>query len=118
MLVIRRDQMRVFEQVLTEQFVERTADDLARRHPQRVAELGKEATRTLVRDGVARARTYGIRETDSVRAFVELMLKVHPEFETLPHLEGVREVLADDELSGEAKMSIVSDQMRSAFPDA
>ena len=67
--------------------------------------------------GIARARTYGVEETGSVRAFIDLMVTIHPEFERSPELEGVLEVLLDEELSGEAKMEIVSVQMRDAFAD-
>ena len=117
MLVVRHEQLRVLGRALTDRFVEATVERIAREHPERYAELGRDATRALVREGIARARTYGVEETGAVRAFIDLMLTIDPEFEMSPDLEGVLEVLRDDELSGEAKMEIVSAQMRDAFPD-
>ncbi|HEX3344808.1 MAG TPA: hypothetical protein VHS09_09565 [Polyangiaceae bacterium] len=115
--MIRHEQLRVLGRLATDRFVEANVERLAREHPERFAERGREATLALVRDGVARARSYGVEETGAVRAFLDLMWTVDPEFELSPDLEGVLEVLRDDELSGEAKMEIVSAQMRDAFPD-
>jgi hypothetical protein len=117
MLVVRHEQMRALGRAMTDRFVDATVERVAREHPARYAELGPVATKALVEDGIARARTYGVEETGSVRAFIDLMVTIHPEFERSPELEGVLEVLLDEELSGEAKMEIVSVQMRDAFAD-
>lgn len=116
MLVIRHEQMHVLGRALKDRFVEANVERLAREHPERFAERGREATRTLVCDGIERARTYRVEETGAVRAFINLVWTFDLGFEMAPDLEGVLEVLRDDELSGEAKMEIVSGQMRDAFP--
>jgi len=117
MLVVRHEQMRALGRAMTERFVDATVERIAREHPARYAALGRDATKTLVRGGIERARTYGVEETGAVGAFIDLMVTVDPEFEKSPDLEGVLEVLLDEELSGEAKMEIVSVQMRDAFAD-
>jgi len=107
--------MRVFQKAARERFVEATVDRIAVEHEDRYAELGRDGTRALVEEGIARAAGYGVRETGSVGAFIDLMLTVDREFELMPDLEGVLAVLQDDALSGEAKMGIVTEQMNRAF---
>ncbi|HEY3820533.1 MAG TPA: hypothetical protein VGL81_25380 [Polyangiaceae bacterium] len=116
MLTIRDEQMRVFEAARVDRFVDATVARIAHEHPVRYGALGPEGTRALVRQGIARAKTYAIEETGAVGAFIDLMLTIHPEFELQPGMEEVREVLEDVEVSGETRLEIVREDLPAAVP--
>jgi hypothetical protein len=111
MFTIRDAQMRAFEAVMVDRFVDTTVARIAREHPARYEAMGPEATRALVRRGIERAKKYAIEETGAVGAFIDLMVTIHPEFELQEDMEDVREVLEDREVSGETRMEIVGQQL-------
>jgi hypothetical protein len=112
---IRDQQMRAFEPVVLEAFVERTVARIAREHAAQCAAMGPDATRAVVRRGIARAKTYAIEETGAVGAFIDAMITVHPEFEKQEGMEDILETLLDHELSDEARMQLVSERLVAAW---
>jgi hypothetical protein len=113
MLTIRDEQMRAFAAVMLDGFVDRTVARVAREHPVRHAAMGTDATRALVKRGIARAGTYGIEETGAVGAFIDAMITIHPEFEMQKGMEDVLEILKDRDVSDEARMQLVGERLAS-----
>jgi hypothetical protein len=111
MLTIRDAQMQAFGAMMLDSFVDRTVARVAREHPARYEAMGPDATRALVRQGIARAKTYTIEETGAVGAFIDLMVTLHPEFEKQPDMEDVMDILTDYELSDETRMQMVGEEL-------
>lgn len=75
MLTIRRVQMDALAAVALEAFEARLAAFLEEREPARIAALGEGGLPRFVREGIARARGYGIASERDVLAFVGLLLE-------------------------------------------
>lgn len=97
MLTIRSHQTAVFQQASVDRFV---ADLLAhfREHlPGHVAALGEEGTRSAIRYGIGRARSYRIESEAGARVFVQLMFVLGPAFDTDPKLPWAADILRGTE---------------------
>lgn len=92
-LAIRSEQMLVIEAVAEENFVRRIADHLLEQYPKAmvrlpddknstVEELDEETLHSLVRTGIARARSYQLSFESSIAAFTAVMFEVAPNFDT------------------------------------
>lgn len=70
MLVIRREQMRAFEDA---HFIEWLRQHLSGFFPERCLELGPEGVSHAIADGLARARARGFQEPEDLCRFLDLM---------------------------------------------
>jgi hypothetical protein len=70
MLVIRREQMRAFEDA---HFIEWLRQHLSGFFPERCLELGPEWVSHAIADGLARARARGFQEPEDLCRFLDLM---------------------------------------------
>lgn len=84
--------------------LERTAQ---RCYPQRVAELGEEATRALVRDLVESAESYGFNTERDVAHVVDLYLRLGPAFEEREDMAWVLELLGDTTRAPAARIDAI-----------
>jgi hypothetical protein len=99
MLKIRADQFEAFKPVAEAAFVRRIAEHLRNHHSDAVVQfpnevilikqISEERLRSMAKDGIARARSYGIDWESAVTAFVALMFIVAPNFDKHPLIQRV-----------------------------
>ena len=97
MLKIRPEQSEAFQPVAEAAFVAEVVDYLRKTRPQEVvrfpggpttiAEIPDEILSSMVRDGIARARKYGITWRSTLAGFVSLMFISAPNFDDHPLLK-------------------------------
>ena len=118
MLKIRSEQIRPFEQDAQAAFTGRVMNYLRENHADEkvrfrgkeslVAELPEAVLRTLVENGVARAKSYGLTWKSSLISFVVLMFVVAPNFDRQPYVAGV---LRDEKIPANRRLDIITEQM-------
>jgi hypothetical protein len=99
-LVIRSEQMNVFERAAFESFVAQLADHLLQHHADAfvhlpdgtspaVGSLPRIALEDLVRFGIARAKMHRLTLGSTISAFVAIMFAVAPNFDSVPLLAAI-----------------------------
>lgn len=111
MLTIRNQQMDVFLQTVTDEFVTRLADAFKETEGDTLVrfvngscalrDLPPDLLRALIRDGVNRARKYGLTYESSFSDFVALMFLSGPNFDQHPT---IREALEDRSIHADLRM--------------
>lgn len=97
MLVIRRDQMQVFQAAALRSFEDEMVAHLAEFSPPLFKAVKEPQLRKAIRLGIARASDYGITFRGPVRLYLELMLLFGSHFDTDPQYPWASEVLADQD---------------------
>jgi hypothetical protein len=82
MLVIRKRQMAVFEQVEIKKFVDCMVIHLKKFFPKQCEALGEPGLRETVQHGIKRAKAYGITSKRDVYKYVDLMVVFGRDFDT------------------------------------
>jgi hypothetical protein len=112
MLVIRNDQMDIFSIPQRQLFESRVLVHVRGKYPASV-----EANRTddelirLVQRGIQKASGYGIRKQQEIIRFIELMFEIDPGFDDLETMRWARAILDEPNLSGQAKICLISQQI-------
>ena len=112
MLKIRAEQIQAFQEEAEISFVRRLVEYLQQRHgnvivqlpqgPAIVKQVPNEALHEMARNGIARAREYGMNWESSLAAFVVLMFISAPNFDEHPT---VRRVLQDKGIAPESRVN-------------
>ena len=102
MLIIRRQQIEIFEAANFAQFEQEMLEHLRRELPAHYSGLGEAATREAIRYGIQKARTYGIRTHYGVKAYLKLLFVFGRDFDADPTLEWAGRVLNDPAVEDEA----------------
>ncbi|MBI4903458.1 MAG: DUF4123 domain-containing protein [Acidobacteria bacterium] len=89
LLPISPTQMDRFQQVVDEQFVDELVGHMKDKHAAEVAEWPSEVQRARAGTAIARARSYGIESTGSIRTFLSLMIQSGPNFDRHPSVNAV-----------------------------
>jgi hypothetical protein len=76
-------------------------------HPEKFKALEEDKTRALIRQGVAKAASHGIKAENNVAGYVNLMVQLEPDFETRKDLPWIKGVLGNPDLSEDAKMRLI-----------
>jgi hypothetical protein len=98
MLVIRTEQFKLFEGESRARFVREMVDHARRYLPYHFHALGEQGTREAIQYGIDRARAHEIVSVPGVRAYVQLMFVLGPDFDQDPQMPWAPEALsADDE---------------------
>lgn len=111
MLTIRDEQLDVFRGVEARKFEERTLRHMKEHWPGVVAELGESGTRTMIREGVDRAGSYGLVSEYATSTFINLMCLYGPEFPNSPRDRWAVPILEDRELKQSEKVSQLLTEM-------
>ena len=111
MIKIRPEQSEAFQPVAEAAFVAEVVDYLRKTRPQEVvrlpggqttiAEIPDEILSSMVRDGIARARKYGITWRSTLTGFVALMFISAPNFDDHPLL---KRALLDNETDPNSRL--------------
>jgi len=96
MLVIRREQLEVFEERALREYEDRLCARLLEQYPEEAGMLGEERLRMLVQDGVSRSARYGLESERDVALFIDLMLFLGPRFDEDPRLSWASNILNDE----------------------
>jgi hypothetical protein len=98
MLTIREEQMRALSAVALKDFEIRMVRRLKAEFPSRCAAYGDDGTKVLVQQGIQQASKYGIVAQPQVCAFIELMFKLSPTFDSEARFAWATQILNDDTL--------------------
>jgi hypothetical protein len=121
MLRIRVEQYAAFQPVAETDFASRIAEHLRTEHartvvrrtagPTLISRFGDEELLTLIRSGIARARSHGLTWESSITAFVVLMFKAAPNFDQHPE---IRALLTKDERPEDERLRALLQKTTSA----
>ena len=100
MLVIREEQMRVFEEIQLQRWL---TDYLQSCYPVHAAELGSYELRELVTIAAKRARARGLKGASEIRKYLHVTFLLGREFETDDRTMWARRILDDEEQSDPAE---------------
>ncbi|MCB1771492.1 MAG: hypothetical protein KDJ31_17620 [Candidatus Competibacteraceae bacterium] len=96
MLIIRQEQMAVFEQAVVKNFASRVQEHLQTFFPEHCKVLGMDGTRAVIRLGLERAEYYHLVAERDVYVYVSLMFLLGSHFDEDPQLPWVGELLKDE----------------------
>jgi hypothetical protein len=121
MLTIRKDQMRAFDAYTRQNFEERLVRHLKAILPQQVRTLagttpGDAKLRALIVQGIQKSAGYGITTERDTGRFIELMVRIAPDFERQPNCQWADAILKDQSLSGSGKVGLLHAQFAARSP--
>ena len=111
MLVIREEQMQVFDDYAFQQFIDDMVIELRNDYPTQTAEMPEKDLRKMIEDGTDRAEIYDVTTVSDVRRFLGCMLLLGQNFDTEDQTVWAGEILRDKEMSGTLKMDEIDDQL-------
>lgn len=113
MLVIRNQQMSVFEKAATENRFNRFYDNLARIYPHVAARLGAEGVRARAQRAMDRAESHGFRERENIEAFVHIAFLLDREdFDTAPETQWAGQILAWENADAYTKIAALEKRIQ------
>jgi hypothetical protein len=111
LLKVRKEQIEAFKPQAEASFVSKVVDYLRENHadvlvqfPEEaspVKEISEERLREMARNGIARARAYGMTWESSITAFVVLMFVIAPNFDDHPL---IHRVLSDEKVGPNSRI--------------
>jgi hypothetical protein len=110
MLKIRSEQMDALEEYAERQFERKASDHVRRYFSTRCSAMSDEAILATVRQGVERARSYGIELEYDVLRFINHMCALGLEFDTDARFPWVQEVLGNDAMDASSRMDELSER--------
>jgi len=110
MVVIRKEQMAAFRMEARKRFAERMRIYIAEEYPAVHEYLGDEGTKQLIQKGIETAARYGIDDNGPTAALIELMVQFGEQLEGSPERAWAERILADPELPGVIKLTVIRDR--------
>jgi hypothetical protein len=98
MLVIRKEQMEVFEQAALRNFEKRLVAHIQQYAPQQSEIMGVSGVEAFVRLGRERANGYGFTNQGPIHFYLELMVLLGSDFDTDPQYPWIREILLNEKI--------------------
>lgn len=116
-MIIRREQMRVFEAYMKAVFEDRMVAHMANDYPRQFAAYtaggdGDLGARAVVQRAVDKSLALGARKESQIQQMLEIMLESSPEFEHEAGMEWTREILTDTSLAGGTRILLVHQRLR------
>lgn len=99
MLIIRKEQMGVFEEVALKNFEDRMVIHLGKFFPEQCAALGDDGIREAIRYGIERAESYGIVDERDVCKYIDLTIVFGRDFDESPGTAWASSILNDEFLT-------------------
>jgi hypothetical protein len=109
MLVIRRAQMKAFEEAQWSNLVQQLADHLKDTLPGDYDRLGEAAARSLARRAIERGREYGMETQLDFFRFFNLLFLLGADFDREPWAS---EILSDRNMQGSTKLEMLEYECR------
>jgi hypothetical protein len=98
MLVIRQEQMMVFEEAARRSFENEMVAHLQQFAPRQSELMGEPSVKMVVKPGMERADGYGLDHQGPVRSYLELMFMLGTDFDTDPQYPWLAEILNDQKI--------------------
>ena len=107
MLIIRDEQITVFQQTALRNFENNMIEHLETFAPNHARSLGKEGVRKVVRLGIKKAETYGLTNTRPVRFYIELMFMLGSFFDIDCQVPWANQILTDPDIMDQSERADV-----------
>jgi len=111
MVVIRKEQMKVFDEQARQTLIDEVVRDLVEHNPRDVAGYSHEQLRRLVAQGLERAAAYGFHKKFSLSLFIEMTFLAAPNFDEYPP---IRYILSHPGIPADERMDRVVGTLRDA----
>jgi len=115
---IRKAQMQALSEYMLDRFEDRMVAHLRSRFPEQTQKMQEPDLRAFIRDGIDRARTYGVTKEFDVRRYLECMVTFGAEFDTEPQTSWAGDILRSEGLTGTGKMDWIDDHATFALREA
>jgi len=112
MLIIRKEQLAVFSRQMVEVFVDRAALQLRAKYQEPLQDIPDEDLYSIIHDGIAKARTYGITYETDVLQFLEHTISLGADFDSNPEMNRILEILSQS-IDGTMKMILLNEYIQS-----
>lgn len=99
MLIIRDEQMKVFEEVALRSYEDEMVQHIKQFTPRHSEIIGEPAVRQVIRKGIEQAKEYGLTNRGPVRFYIELMFMLGSYFDTDPQYPWAEEILTNSEIT-------------------
>ena len=103
MLIIRKEQIAVFEEIAQKNFESELADHINKFIPKHAEAVGNDRLIETVGLGIERAREYGFTNRGPVKFYIEMMCLFGCDFDTDPQLPWAQAILRDEEIVDQAQ---------------
>jgi len=97
-LRIRKEQMKVFEEVALRNFEDEMVQHIKQFTPKHSEIIGEKVVQQVVRTGMERAKKYGLTNRGPVRFYIEMMFMFGSDFDTDPQYPWTGEILNDSKI--------------------
>lgn len=111
LMTISYEQMRILDMNSARYFEDRMVKHIARVFPDQYQKMGETGARKAIRDGIVKAGFYKIKSERDIALFIDLMVGVDPEFDTLEKMQWAREILLNEKYSAKSRMDILYYQL-------
>lgn len=106
MLVIRDEQIKVFDKIAEEKFLNDLVQTVRDNNGEQVAELDDEELKNLVKVGVERARSHGLTCEDPISIFVGWMFEFAPNFD---EQSTIQDLLKDERFEPDDRIELIAE---------
>ena len=117
MLIIRSEQLKVFEAAAVRRYEDEMGAHLAAVSPQLFKALGEEQMRRAIRFGIGRADSYGFTFCGPVRVYLELMLLFGSHFDSDPQYPWAAAILSDRDTETQMERAALLREMTLEYKD-
>jgi len=100
MMKINREQMSHFESEAMLRFLEKLRAHMGAKYPGVFQGIDEATQAIMIANGVARARSYGLKSESAIAKFVQLMAAIAPNFDQQPEIHAI---LTDDRMSPDVR---------------
>jgi len=104
MFVIRNEQLKILEEYIRGEFIDRVAAGLRKNFTRQTAGMDDQSLRKFIEGGIVKASGYGISEEEDVEKYVGLMCTHGADFDTNPKTSWAGEILRPKDTDGIRKM--------------
>jgi hypothetical protein len=110
-MIIHRGHMDGLSGYMAQGFEDRMLEHLKKYFPAKIKQVGDEAARQQIRDGVKRAQNYYLRSEREAAKFIDLTFAIHPTFDEQPEMKWAKDILSDLKISGDERLGKVREQL-------
>ncbi len=104
MLIIRNEQMAVFQEKAEQDFILSVVKQLRSSHEAALQGVNEEELNKRVAYGIRRAKKYGMTWKNNLTAFVTLMFEIAPDFDMFPVFQ---KYLTDENIPSDDRMGLL-----------
>jgi hypothetical protein len=105
-MIIRNEQIKVFENIAEDNFIDDLVAKVRETHGEQVADFDDDELRRLVETGGGRARGHGLEGEEAIGVFVGWMFEFAPNFD---EQENIKKMLADERLAPDDRIELVAE---------